>query len=337
MAKAAIRKANTSEEEVKPPALSDGTPAQKKEENSHVTSKINELRFDIRSQRGEVRRWVEEAKSRRKGDKQSDGDGTQATGSSRSALIDAAEVMDEIVRAVSENTSMTRADAEKSVRIATEAYFNRNSERSEYNYKTTDKNRPTIPLINEQVKFWQEIAHAIATGTPLRLEPHEIPHVPMSDDVREHLATKWEADLAEVAAGRDPTRLETKTMQTSVSQTITSAAVPPPAAAPELYRNRPRDLKTGRKEFVEAFFARAYAPWIVDGVLTIPREKIRELDPEADFALGGWLNNHKGKELSFKLMETSEKQGPPYTAEQVRRGRAMARWADRHPDEVIGR
>jgi hypothetical protein len=54
------------------------------------------------------------------------------------------------------------------------------------------------------VGIYNKILHSIATGTGLQLEPNEIPRVDMPEDVRQRLAQKWAADIAEVAAGRDP-------------------------------------------------------------------------------------------------------------------------------------
>lgn len=65
-------------------------------------------------------------------------------------------------------------------------------------------------------------------------------------------------------------------------------AVKLPDRAPELYKNRPIDPNTGKREEIDAFLARVWLdPWIKAGVLT--RTDFRRLDPQGEARLANWL------------------------------------------------
>lgn len=112
-------------------------------------------------------------------------------------------------------------------------------------------------------------------------------------------------------------------------------AVKLPDKAPELYKNRPIDPKTGKREEIDAFIARVWLdPWIKAGVLT--RRAFEELDPDGAARLKQWLKQNK-LTPPLHLPTLSESIECPTDAEVQAARRTIRRWERRVAAQRIGK
>jgi hypothetical protein len=102
-----------------------------------------------------------------------------------------------------------------------------------------------------------------------------------------------------------------------------------PETAPELYANRPVNIKTGRRETIVEFLERVWLdPWIKAGVLT--RLDFRRLDPPGETRLRNWLIDNQ-LPPHLHLPTISEVLGAsPTDAAGVRAARRTLRRFERH-------
>lgn len=112
-------------------------------------------------------------------------------------------------------------------------------------------------------------------------------------------------ELAKSEQRRDPVKVKaaSRVMRTAQKRGPRGPRVKPdprlPETAPEIYRERRRGEKRGRKkENIVQFLERVYAPWRE----ILKRADLRRLDPTADRAVNNWINT--GKRLPKGLLLT---------------------------------
>jgi hypothetical protein len=112
------------------------------------------------------------------------------------------------------------------------------------------------------------------------------------DASRRELAELWAGDLARLEANLPLRSLNEPAGEERAAARVSEAKkeLELPEKAPELYKDRPRDLQTGRLETIPVFLERVWTPWIEAGVLTRP--DFRRLDPEGEQALRNWIQGN---------------------------------------------
>lgn len=145
-------------------------------------------------------------------------------------------------------------------------------------------------LYSDDVKvseFCSAVVETLATGEALNIPAAQMPSVNIPEAARAALAQRWAEDIAQIEAG-----LPVRAGEPAPGTQAEKPPVTLPDTAPELYRDRPRSLATGRLETIVEFLERVWKdPWIDAGVLSRP--DFRRLDHAGEMALRNWQNNAK--------------------------------------------